>query len=57
MDWENTCPECGEYKQEQYEYCYGCAQEVAYQEGRICECGSYKSKEFKQCYECARVEE
>ena len=49
-----TCPECQGYKKEEYDMCYMCAQETAYQAGKICECGNYKKPEFKLCYDCAR---
>ena len=49
---ENTCPECGEFKREDYELCYTCHQYILEESGNLCDCGNYKSEEYKTCYEC-----
>lgn len=46
---ENTCPECGKWKNAKYATCFGCSGMV------LCEeCGErYHSEEYDVCYECA----
>jgi len=49
---ENTCPECDEYKKEEYELCYDCNQKELEKNGNLCVCGNYKNAEYSECYEC-----
>jgi hypothetical protein len=53
---ENTCPDCGQWKKEEYDQCYNCSHAIAEDEGRVCVCGNRKQPEYDVCYEC-RVEE
>lgn len=50
---ECTCPDCGEFKKEEYEYCYQCSRSRAESEGRLCDCGAFKKPEYDQCYSCS----
>lgn len=54
---ENTCPDCGEWKKEQYELCYECSRNQADNQGRICECGNFKNPEYDTCFECHQAQQ
>ena len=52
---ENTCPDCGEYKKEEYELCYQCNRDAMAADGKICDCGQFKQPEYEECYECSHA--
>lgn len=54
QDSENTCPECGEFKREEYEFCYNCKMRKAAENDELCECGNFKNPNYPQCFQCSQ---
>lgn len=52
LNEENICPDCGDYKKEEYELCFVCNQNDLKKSGNICECGSYKKEDYDTCFDC-----
>lgn len=53
---ENTCPDCGEWKNENYETCYGCSRLEAEKHNRVCGCGNFKGEDYEVCFQCMEEE-
>lgn len=56
MGEDNNCPECGEWKKEEYDLCFSCNVADKEQNGEICDCGNFKKPNFEKCYACWQIE-